>query len=152
VQISDARPEAARPDGEHLRWQTAMLEGSMSPFFIHDETPRALRVPDDPEKSRHANGVKGVAGITLVVESLDAAVARYEALLGMKANVDENRGRFVLNGVVVRLALPRDEAMREHLKTRRAAPYLLTLRTEDGAFAGSPDMARTHGARIALVE
>jgi len=143
----------ARPDGEQLRWLTARIEGTASPFFIQDETPRVLRVPDDPDKIRHANGVKGVAGITLAVESLDTASARYEALLGMRANVDASRARFVLNGIVIRLALPTDSAMRRHAEQHGdSAPYLLTLRTDDSAFVGSLDVVKAHGARIALVE
>ncbi len=154
VMIADPTPGGrARPDGEQLRWQTALIEGTASPFFIQDETPRVLRVPDDPDKIHHVNGVKGVAGITLAVESLDAAATRYEALLNMKANVDANRARFVLNGVVIRLALPTDNAMRQHAELHGdSAPYLLTLRTDDGAFIGSLDMDKAHGARIALVE
>ncbi|MEP6989172.1 MAG: VOC family protein, partial [Chloroflexota bacterium] len=33
----------ARPDGQQLRWRTAVRDnGSMTPFFLQDETPRSL--------------------------------------------------------------------------------------------------------------
>lgn len=141
-----------RPDGNEIGWQSARVGGSMSPFFIEDVTERTLRVPNDADKVMHPNGVTGMAGLTFVVDSLNAPVKRYEALLGMTANTDETRARFVLDGVVLRLTLPTDSAMRDHHQTRGDAPYRLTLRTAKGAFAGSLNLAKAHKAHITLVE
>jgi catechol 2,3-dioxygenase-like lactoylglutathione lyase family enzyme len=153
VEVSDPRPGGrVRPDGVELHWQTAMLEGTASPFFIQDDTPRVLRVPDDPNKTQHANGVTGLGGLTLVVDSRDMPVGSYEDILGIKAKVDESRARFVLNSVVLRLSKPTDEEMKAHLAQFGASPYLLALRTHDSDLAGQLDLTKTHGARIALVE
>src|SRR5262249_43811425 len=59
LDVSDPVPNGRlRADGQRLAWRSAMfVDGSMSPFFITDDTPRVLRVPDDPKKITHANGV-----------------------------------------------------------------------------------------------
>jgi catechol 2,3-dioxygenase-like lactoylglutathione lyase family enzyme len=80
----------ARPDGQVMRWNILNLQqDGMSPFFIQDETPRTLRVPDDPAATTHENKVVGIAGIYIPVQDIEAAKARYAALLGVDIESDE---------------------------------------------------------------
>ena len=75
----------ARPDGQVMRWNILNLQQpGMSPFFIQDETPRNLRVPDHADATTHENKVVGIAGIYIPVVDLEAAQARYSALLGTR--------------------------------------------------------------------
>jgi len=69
-----------RPDGEMLRWQIGTPPDSGLPFLCGDLTPRALRVREG-EIRQHANGVTGVASLTVVVRDLAASVRRYRTLL-----------------------------------------------------------------------
>lgn len=80
----------ARPDGQTMRWNILNLQQpGMSPFFIQDETPRNLRVPDHAEATTHENKVVGIAGIYIPVLDLEAAKAKYSALLGTEMETDE---------------------------------------------------------------
>lgn len=72
----------ARPDGQQLRWQSAMIGHSMTPFFIQDDTPRVLRVPDEKDKTTQPNHVQGVVGVTIAVSNLQAGIARYRSITG----------------------------------------------------------------------
>ena len=66
-----------RPDGTRLQWRTLALAAPL-PFLIEDVTPRALRVPAE---STHANGVRGVAGVTVGARGRDVAERRYARLM-----------------------------------------------------------------------
>lgn len=74
----------ARPDGELLKWQIARAATPDLPFLCGDITPRALRVQHGALR-QHANGVRGVASVTLVVDHLEVTLAGYQALLGKDA-------------------------------------------------------------------
>lgn len=71
-----------RLDGEVLRWQIGTPPSADLPFLCGDVTPRSLRVRDGQVRV-HANGVRGIASITVLVSDLPASVARYRALLGV---------------------------------------------------------------------
>lgn len=75
-----------RPDGERLEWRQAfpqeVVGESGLPFLIEDVTPRSLRVPAEEAQVTHRNGVTGIAGITLLVDDLDATVSALEAITG----------------------------------------------------------------------
>lgn len=71
-----------RPDGERLEWHMATPERNGWPFLIQDETPRALRVPDETQDATHPNGAIGVAGVTIVVPDLEAARGDFAAITG----------------------------------------------------------------------
>ncbi len=73
-----------RLDGQRLVWQTGTPPTVELPFLCGDVTPRALRVVEGDVRV-HANGVTGVASLSVVVQDLDASVARYAALLGPQA-------------------------------------------------------------------
>jgi catechol 2,3-dioxygenase-like lactoylglutathione lyase family enzyme len=73
-----------RLDGEQLRWQTGTPPTPDLPFLCGDVTPRALRVVEG-EVRVHANGVTGVACLSVAVADLAASLGRYAALLGPQA-------------------------------------------------------------------
>ncbi|CAN7718018.1 VOC family protein [Variovorax sp. LjRoot290] len=157
-----------RPDGEHLRWQTARPPSPDLPFLCGDLTPRALRVPEG-EARVHPNGTTGVASLALAVRDLDATLARYRALLG----APEGEGATQVGGVVslpggrTRLALvtlggstlvlsssragrgaEEGDALAQRLALRGDGPYALVLRADASEDRAAPDLALTHGASI----
>lgn len=91
----------ARPDGKMLRWRTAALDdGTMTPFFIQDETPRVLRVPDEASITEQPNGTTGVAALTIGVPELAAGIHDYEMMTGIKAQtIDDGSATLNLHGV-----------------------------------------------------
>jgi hypothetical protein len=70
-----------RPDGAKLEWQTGRPLSEDLPFLCGDITPRHLRVAEGDVRN-HANGVRGVASLTVAVHDLNVSLARYQALLG----------------------------------------------------------------------
>ena len=124
----------ARPDGQQLRWRSAMIGGSMTPFFIQDETPRVLRVPDDADKTHQPNGVTGVSGLRVAVHDLKSGLDRYEAILGMQAN--KANPHFQFNGFTIQLM--QGTVSEDHL-----AGLILAGSTQQ-----TIDTQLTHGAHI----
>src|SRR5689334_14717627 len=76
-----------RPDGQQVAWQSGRALTPDLPFLCGDVTPRALRVPEGAART-HANGVTGVARLTVAVADLGASVSRYRALLGIAERAD----------------------------------------------------------------
>ncbi len=145
IAVSDITPGGRlRTDGVELRWESAMIGMSMSPFFIRDVTPRNLRVPDST--TRHANGVTGVSVVVFVVSDLDAAVQRYQNMLGVEGERSENGISFVMDEARLTLTMPADENAKLHIATRGDAPYILNLTSEKLV---SIDQSQTHGVRFA---
>lgn len=90
-----------RPDGERLVWQLGIPPTPDLPFLCGDVTPRALRVREG-EVRVHANGVQGVAALTLVVRDLATSLAHYLALLGA---AEPLLGPTVLSGLGIEQAV-----------------------------------------------
>lgn len=69
--VMDGPIDGARlqPDGTRLAWRSARPPESDIPFLCEDVTARALRVPEGAAR-KHANGVTGVAGVTVAVRDL----------------------------------------------------------------------------------
>ena len=65
-----------QPDGTRIAWRSARPPEPDIPFLCTDVTTRSLRVPEGAAR-RHANGVTGVAGVTVAVQNLATSVARY---------------------------------------------------------------------------
>ncbi len=92
--------ERLRPDGMKLQWKTAMIDDSMSPFFIQDVTPRKCRVSDDIEIISHRNGVTGIIALGFVTNEIPKWLQRYSGLLGTRQqNVIPQS--FVLDGSTI---------------------------------------------------
>jgi catechol 2,3-dioxygenase-like lactoylglutathione lyase family enzyme len=144
----------ARPDGQQLRWRSAMFEGTMTPFFIQDDTPRNLRVTDDSAQTLQPNGVTGVAGIMVASNNLNNEIVRYSAILDAPPQQqDATTADFALGGTTITLAVPAgDESdVGDYLTQRGEVPYKLWLWTNNGDKAGALDSVSTHGAHIELM-
>ena len=71
-----------RPDGQQVAWEIALPPTPDLPFLCGDVTPRHLRVAEGDVRI-HANGVQGIAGVTVAVPEIGASVQRYRALLDL---------------------------------------------------------------------
>jgi len=97
----------ARPDGVQVAWKTAG-SGDWSnrptlPFFIEDVTAREVRVPGG-ESAIHANGIQGIARITVEVADLPVTVERYAALLdAAPTKAAEDRAEFEVGPHLIEL-------------------------------------------------
>ena len=141
-----------RPDGEKIAWHIISIDDSRTPFFIRDETPRVLRVPDDVDRMTHPNGATGVAGIVVAVHDLQQGIERYRAILGDEPT--ETHGKesatFVLDGFSLKLAAPTnsDDPLNGYLRQRGEVPYQIRLIA--GGDSGLLDVEKAHNARIVL--
>jgi hypothetical protein len=151
-----------RPDGTRIAWQTGRAATADLPFLCGDLTPRSLRVPGGAIR-QHANGVVGIAGLTVAVADLGVSATHYRALLGISEAETVPAGAaapgarvasFGLGNAEITLATPgqaADSLLRERLVRRGEGPFELRLRAGAQSAAVSLDLARTHGARIDLV-
>jgi hypothetical protein len=152
-----------RPDGQRIDWQTIHYGPRAStpqrlPFYCHDLTERTLRVPDG-DAAAHANGITGVAGVTVVVADIEAASEDFARLTG-HAGVDIDPAlhdvaqarRFVVGAGWIEAIQPseRDSELRAYLETRGELPYEVTLRARS-ASRELIDVERTHGARLLVI-
>ncbi|HEV2056919.1 MAG TPA: VOC family protein [Methylomirabilota bacterium] len=171
VAMTDPKPSVrTRPDGFAVRWVLALAEGpqrGVAPFLIRDEGPRAERVP--PE-SRHANGVTGLAAVTVAVASVGEAKGWYEAALGRpgealhRDDLDADGVRFAIGPHALEFLQPRTE--RGQPRTERGQPRhgrgqigqwvdSRGPRPYAARFTGGPpgaalDPRLTHGARLSF--
>ncbi len=100
----------ARPDGQELRWRTATRDnGSMTPFFLQDETPRSLRVADDQTTTTQPNGTRRVSGLTIAVPDLAVGIKEYQQMTDIEnTSVDETSAHLLLDSVKLTLTLEPD--------------------------------------------
>lgn len=153
-----------RPDGAQLQWQTARPDRPDLPFLCGDISPRALRVPEGAART-HANGVTGVASLSIAVQDVAASRARWQALLGPGAVFTPptalagqgQRAAFIaLGDTTLALLGPRTDgaaapqpAELQSLARRGEGPFALTLATADRTRVGQvAPLAQTHGAWI----
>lgn len=141
-----------RGDGTELRWQTSMIGGSLCPFVICDQTPRAYRVPDDPESTTHPNGAEGIVELTIVTPQLDAAHRQYTDLLGRPPLEESGMLVFDVDGIQIMLIKPFVDSMRERARRWGDVPHLLTLRTVKSEFVGQLDPEKTTSANLWLIQ
>lgn len=153
-----------RPDGQELKWQTALPTTPDLPFLCADVTPRNLRVPGQ-EFQNHANGVTGIAYVHVVVSDFARSVDRYRALLGVAPqmpdaliSVDENRiAGFAINpnSMVNTLVLSEAKAasnLEQLLQVRGEGVFQLTLRVLPSKLKSvNFDASLAHGARLDYV-
>lgn len=142
-----------RPDGQEITWQLGRASTSDVPFLCGDVTPRELRVPGG-DATNHRNGVVGIAGITVVVASLNTAMQHYRALLGTDPLPYYTRlvsQAFQVGDAIITLVEPVEGPMREFLDRQGEGPYSVALRVAGGVGIAPLDPALTHGARIELV-
>ena len=157
LEITGPTPNSRlRPDGEKIAWRIISIDDSRTPFFIQDETPRVLRVPDDPDKINHANGVTGVAAMTVAVKKLERGVDRYRAILGVEPGpgpemIGAETAMFTLANFTMTLAAPAafDSPLTNYVAQRGEVPFEIGLRTTGDP--GLLNLKQAHGARIELV-
>ncbi len=127
-----------RQDNVELRWKSAGIARSMSPFFIEDVTPRNLRVLDTTEATTQPNGITGISGLHVVVNH-DLA-RRYEQIFGVP------QGEYRLNdGVILHLIAPDNDELKGYADLRGDAPFALYLKGEAGLMF---HLAQSHNARL----
>jgi len=144
-----------RPDGQQIAWKSASLVSTPQtqlPFVIEDVTPRELRVPNGTATA-HPLGVAGIAGVSVVVEDLDASAPAYAALLENEG--DESRStvegvsasrRYDIGQQWIELIQPTPESsLAEYLADRGEGPYDIVLNGAENARLSVRD---THGARL----
>lgn len=158
VEIDDPSPlSRVRPDGYQLRWVLSIPrkgQRGVAPFLIEDETPRAERVP---RQTRHANGVTGIAVLTVAVADPAPVAAWYEAVLGRPAQRVERQeleaagARVTIGPHAVELLAPRGGRgpLAGWLARRGPSPYSAALATTGARRV--LDVSETLGARLALV-
>ena len=128
-----------RPDAQEVRWQMGLPAERDLPFLCGDVTPRSLRVP---AASDHANGVCGVAEVTIVVDDVTASRRRYQLLLGADSECDASGGTdgetsvaaFRCGATAIRLAASADPGspLSTHLRHRGPTPYRIRLCVREG--------------------
>jgi hypothetical protein len=134
-----------RLDGERLDWQIVRPKTTDLPFWCGDVTPRNLRVPEGAMRS-HANGVSGVASLTIAVNDVGKTAERYAALAGAGAVTQANGGARVVLGDTT-FELTADDAAQAHVARRGEGPMALKLR---GPAARALDIRLAHGAALSI--
>ena len=94
-----------RPDGVQLAWETGRPENGVLPFLCGDVTPRSLRVPEGAARE-HANGITGIAEVTIAVHDLELATHQYTLLLGREPDLSHGEIRFPLGNGQITLRAP----------------------------------------------
>jgi catechol 2,3-dioxygenase-like lactoylglutathione lyase family enzyme len=146
-----------QPDGTRLAWRSARPPEPDIPFLVTDVTARSGRVPEGAAR-RHANGVSGVAGVTVAVQDLAASTARYRALLGREPvatgavpGLGFGLVQFRIERQTLSLVEPRGAAaagLAAHLLGRGQGAYAISFYGRDDA---ELDNSLSHGARLEIV-
>jgi|HigsolmetaAR201D_1030396.scaffolds.fasta_scaffold12626_2 catechol 2,3-dioxygenase-like lactoylglutathione lyase family enzyme len=152
-----------RPDGVRLDWFLGHPGSRDLPFLCGDVTPRELRVPEGDVR-KHANGVTGIASITIAVADINVSAARYRGLLGLEAAGGSNQALaipgtnidtaiFQISNSLIVLASSTDpnSELAQRVATRGEGPHAVALRVPGGAPNRKLDLGLTHGALLELV-
>lgn len=156
IDISEPeKRDRKRPDGKEIRWMFSLARGAhrgVAPFIIADETGRDERVP---RERGHANGVTGIGTLTVAVDDVARARRWYGEVTkqsGAEVKRDElgaAGARFVIGPHTFDFVAPSapSSPLTAWLAARGPSPYAVTL---TGGPAAVLDLAKTHGARLAL--
>ncbi len=91
-----------RPDGERLEWSLVIPVTDRLPVLIEDVTPRDRRVPSSPAATTHANGARGVSGVTMRVAGVPMTAIEWADVLGARlATLPGGGTRVTLGGTMV---------------------------------------------------
>ena len=146
-----------RPDGYRLAWLAALPTKPFmfqAPFLIKDQTPREERVG---KETSHANGVTGIAGITVATDDVARVRGWWSPVLGQpgseieRADIDAAGVRFTAGPHLIDFVAPRNSSspIAGWLKARGPSPHEIALKTSGGK-TGLLD-ERKAGTRILLV-
>ena len=146
-----------RPDGYALHWVLCTPgepHGGLAPFLIEDTTPRDERVP---RQRTHANGVTGIAGLTVAAPDV-ASVRRWWAAVPGSGVHDVRRDdvggagtRVTVGPHALDFVAPTmpGSPLSTWIASRGPSPYALTLTTT--GVTGPLDARRALSARLSLV-
>ncbi|MFN3336870.1 MAG: VOC family protein, partial [Thermomicrobium sp.] len=124
-----------RPDGVTIAWKGATPPDELTglvPFLIEDVTPRSERVPSG-QQAEHANGVRGLAEVLIVVPDLLRAVELWRAVTATDGELVHDSGlgipvyRFVVGPHRIGLVAGEDSRLAERLQRSGAGPVLARL-------------------------
>jgi hypothetical protein len=127
-----------RPDGMSIEWNTADVgggtPGSVLPFIIEDQTPRAWRV--QASASVQGAPVSGVENVVIGVSNLDASVAQFRKAYGWAEPLIETQkdiGKMAyFPGEAAILAAPTSGGwLSEHLSKYGESPVAILLAARD---------------------
>ncbi len=146
----------ARPDGYRLAWVTASAPAPFifqAPFLIQDHTPREERIG---RQAGHANGVTGVASITVATGDVARVRGWWSPVLKQpgedvqRADLDAAGVRFLAGPHALDFVAPRSAAspLTAWLRERGPSPYAIALKAPGKP--GRLDDGKT-GTRITLV-
>ena len=146
-----------RPDGYTVSWVLSIPGGphaALAPFLIEDTTPRDERVP---RQRTHANGVTGIATLTVAAPDVSLVRGWWSAVLG---NSGQELRRNDVGGAGVRITVGSHaldflaptsptSPLSASIRARGPGPYALALKTSGAT--GSLDERRALNARLSLV-
>ncbi len=147
----------SRPDGYQVKWINNKVGSEFQgvvPFIIEDVTPRAERLP---RETAHANGVRGIGGLSLVTAELERQAGIMAAVTGAEAQPfrDDALGargiRLRVGAHALEYLTPVDAGspLQRHLDENKPVPWGVSFVTTGAAARFDAD--QTEGARIALV-
>lgn len=146
-----------RPDGVRIEWETAWSATRDLPFLCGDVTARDLRVPHGPARL-HANGVKGISGLTVAVASLEESTERYRALLGEgqeekgeDRSASESAGEFKVGEASITLIEPVGGPIEAYYEVRGEGPFSIALRADSFDAGDSFDPDKMHGVLMGII-
>jgi Glyoxalase-like domain len=157
VRMSDpVSGSRVRPDGYRLSWLAAQPPKPFmfqAPFLIHDQTPREERIG---KATTHANGVIGVAGITVATDDVARVRGWWSPVLGQpgteieRADIGAAGVRFTAGQHAIDFVAPRNPSspVESWLKARGPSPYGIALKTS-AEKSGPLDESKA-GTRITL--
>ena len=140
-----------RPDGMSIEWNLAVVgsgtAGSVLPFMIEDQTPRAWRV--QTSASVAGAPVSGVEEVVIAVNNLDASIALFRKAYGWAEPLTETQkdwGKMAyFPGEPVILVAPAGGWPAERLGKYGESPVAFLLNTRD--FAGAVKKYRLTGTK-----
>jgi hypothetical protein len=147
------RGSRKRPDGMSVEWMTADVgsgtPGSVLPFIIEDQTPRAWRV--QTSASMQGAPVTGVENVVLGVNNLDASIAQFRKAYGWADPITETQKDFgklaYFPGEPVILAAPFNGGwLSDRLGKFGESPVAYLLATRD--FAAATKKYKLNGTKL----
>jgi catechol 2,3-dioxygenase-like lactoylglutathione lyase family enzyme len=135
------RGSRKRSDGMNVEWMTAQVgpgtPGSMLPFIIEDQTPRAWRV--QTSESVKGSPLNGLDLVVIGVSNLDASIALFRKAFGWSEPLTEIQKDFgklaYFPGQPVILAAPSGGWLSERIGRFGEGPVAYLLSTKDFAAA-----------------
>ena len=135
------RGSRKRPDGMSIEWTSTRVgpgtPGSLFPFIIEDQTPRAWRV--QPSESVKGSPLGGLDLVVIGVTNLDASIALFRKAYGWSDPLTENQKDFgklaYFPGAPVILAAPSGGWLAGRISKFGEGPVAFLLATKDFAAA-----------------